>query len=98
MGHPNPLFVLDHCSPCLFGHCPAWFQHLSAQRGSVKPAEPSGDTPDVMGEAAEGAEGEAAEGADAVRIHMVPPCRLIVRATAGARVIGKQGVLVRPLI
>ena len=59
MGHPNPLFVLDHCSPCLFGHCPAWFQHLSAQRGSVKPAEPSGDTPVVMGEAAEGAEGEA---------------------------------------
>ncbi|CAK9106190.1 Protein BTR1 (Binding to ToMV RNA 1) [Durusdinium trenchii] len=50
-----------------------------------------------MGEAAEGAEGEAAEGADAVRIHMVPPCRLIVRATAGARVIGKQGASIKAI-
>ena len=29
------------------------------------------------------------------RISMVPPCRLIVRATAGARVIGKQGANIK---
>ena len=26
---------------------------------------------------------------------MVPPCRMIVRATAGARVIGKQGANIK---
>eukprot|EP00913_Durusdinium_trenchii_P012292 g11541.t1 len=58
-----------------------------------------GQMPDKArgGTSAEGAEGEAAEGADAVRIHMVPPCRLIVRATAGARVIGKQGASIKAI-
>ena len=37
---------------------------------------------------------EAGDGGQG-RIGMVPPCRLIVRATAGARVIGKQGANIK---
>eukprot|EP00439_Symbiodinium_sp_Y106_P031691 s2784_g3.t2 len=38
-----------------------------------------------------------ANSSEAAQIVMVPPCRLIVRATAGARVIGKQGASIKAI-
>jgi len=34
---------------------------------------------------------------DGPKINMVPPCRMVVRATAGARVIGKGGLSIRAI-
>ena len=40
---------------------------------------------------------DAANGSEGTQIVMVPPCRIIVRATAGARVIGKQGSSIKAI-
>ena len=51
-------------------------------------AEHGGSQPDVDVPGTTGTEGGSMPA-------MVPPCRMIVRATAGARVIGKQGANIK---
>ena len=43
------------------------------------------------------AAGQETSSSEVAQIVMVPPCRLIVRATAGARVIGKQGASIKAI-
>ena len=79
-------------------------QHNKPEISALKPEnsriEPtSSNTPTALGSDAllTMADPPGSPGAEAGdgRVSMVPPCRLIVRATAGARVIGKQGANIK---
>ena len=82
-------------------------QHNKPEISALKPENPrieptSSKTSTALGSDAlltmadpPGSPGAEAGDAGDGRISMVPPCRLIVRATAGARVIGKQGANIK---